>query len=94
MTQKEGQTKGTDKNTRPAKTHQDFWKPKLRRRSFRGPNRKIVEIPEWQIRMKHQRREAWFNLDTDNQFAAAVKARDIYLSLVSAGWVARSADAR
>ena len=84
----EGQTRGTDKPTRAAKTHQDFWKPKLRRRSFKARDGHAVEIPEWQVRMKHERREAWFNLNTANLAAAAVKARDIYLSLVSAGWEA------
>ncbi len=82
----EGQTKGTDRKSRAAKTHQDFWKPKLRRRSFKARSGATVEIPEWQVRMKHNRREAWFNLDSANQSTAAVKARDIYLSLVSLGW--------
>ena len=36
--------------------------------------------------MKHQRREAWFNLETANQAVAAIKARDVYVSLVSVGW--------
>lgn len=36
--------------------------------------------------MFHLGREAWFNLETANQSAAATKARDIYLSLVAAGW--------
>ena len=88
----EGQTRGTDKPTRAAKTHQDFWKPKLRRRSFKARDGHSVEIPEWQVRMKHERREAWFNLNTANLATAAVKARDIYLSLVSAGWEATIAE--
>jgi integrase len=84
----EGQTGGTDKKARAAKTHQDFWKPKLRQRSFKDRNGKTVEIPEWQIRMKHNRQEAWFNLETANRATAAIKARDIYVSLVSVGWPA------
>lgn len=36
--------------------------------------------------MFHLNREGWFNLKTANQAAAAIKARDIYLSLISAGW--------
>jgi integrase len=36
--------------------------------------------------MFHRGREGWFNLATASQAAAAVKARDIYLSLVAAGW--------
>jgi len=38
--------------------------------------------------MFHLGREAWFNLETANQSAAAAKARDIYLSLVASGWAA------
>ena len=36
--------------------------------------------------MRHLGRDVWFNLDTANVSVAAVNARDIYLSLVSAGW--------
>ncbi len=36
--------------------------------------------------MFHLNRESWFNLGTANQITAAIKARNIYLSLVSAGW--------
>jgi len=36
--------------------------------------------------MFHLGKEAWFNLDSANQAVAAIKARDIYLSLVSSGW--------
>ncbi len=38
--------------------------------------------------MFHLNREAWFNLATPNQSAAAIKARDIYVALVSTGWEA------
>lgn len=38
--------------------------------------------------MRHLGRNVWFNLDTANVAAATVKARDIYLSLVAAGWAA------
>ncbi len=71
---------------RAAKTHQDYWKGKLKRRTYLSRDGARVEIPEWQVRMFHRGREAWFNLDTPNQTTAAIKARDIYVSLVSAGW--------
>lgn len=83
-----GQTNRTDKVSRAAKTHQDYWKPRLKHRQYRDRDGRTVEIPEWQVRMFHLGREAWFNLDSANQTAAAVKARDIYLSLVSGGWAA------
>lgn len=81
-----GQTDDEPKRARAAKTHQDYWKLRLRRRRFKGRDGQEVEIPEWQVRMKHLSREAWFNLDTANQSAAAIKARDIYVALVSSGW--------
>lgn len=81
-----GQTNRTDKAARPAKTHQDYWKTRLKHRRYQDREGKTVEIPEWQVRMFHLGREAWFNLDTANQTAAAIKARDIFLSLASAGW--------
>lgn len=71
---------------RAAKTHQDYWRARLKKRTYREGSGKVVEIPEWQVRMFHLRREGWFNLDTPNQAAAAVKARDIYLSLQAVGW--------
>lgn len=73
---------------RQSKTHQDYWKAKLKRRSYLGRDGERAEIPEWQVRMFHLKREAWFNLETPNQAVAAIKARDIYLSLVSVGWEA------
>ncbi len=86
-----GQTNLPATASRLPKTHQDYWKKKLKLRSYldRGGNR--VEIPEWQVRMFHLGREAWFNLESANQSVAAIKARDIYLSLVSRGWDATNA---
>lgn len=86
-----GQTEPNDRQNRLAKTHQDYWKARLRRRTYLDRKGKRVEIPEWQVRMFHLGREAWFNLDTANQVAAAGKARDIYLSLISVGWGATNA---
>lgn len=75
-------------DSRRAKTHQDFWKRRLVRRTYEDRDGRRVEMPEWHIRIADLGRRAWFNLGTPNQAAAAVKARDIYLSLVSAGWEA------
>lgn len=78
-------------NSRPAKSHQDFWKTRLVHRSYKDGNGQTVEMPEWHVRIADRGRRAWFNLETANQAAAAVKARDIYLMLVSAGWEATMA---
>jgi len=85
----EGGQTGTDKVTRLAKTHQDYWQTRLRKRSFLSRDGKTeTEIPTWQVRLKHLGKEWWFNLGTPNRAAAAIKARDIYLSLLSVGWQA------
>lgn len=73
---------------RAAKSHQDYWAGRIKRRSYVRRDGKSVEIPEWQVRMFNLGRQEWFNLATANHAAAAVKARDIYLSIVSAGWEA------
>lgn len=67
------------------KTHQDYWGSRLRKRSYehRGVR---VEIPEWQIRLQHERREQWFNLGTANKEQAAGLARDVYIFLKANGW--------
>ena len=44
--------------------------------------------PEYSVRMLHLGLEVWFYLETANELAAAAKARDIYHSLVAAGWIA------
>lgn len=73
---------------RAAKTHQDYWKTRIKRRPFRDGGGALVVPPEYSVRMFHLGREVWFNLETANQWAGAAKARDIYLSLVAAGWTA------
>ncbi len=70
---------------RLGKTHQDYWKARLLKRSYAW-NGKQVQLPDWQCRIAHLGRREWFNLDTPNKDAAALKAREIYLSLISAGW--------
>ncbi len=71
-----------------ARTHQKFWEPRLQQRDYINGAGVRVLVPTWQVRMQHLGRREWFNTHTANQAAAAIKARDIYLSLVSAGWEA------
>jgi integrase len=68
------------------KTHQDYWFSRLRKRGYKDRAGRSVEVPEWQVRLKQDGREAWFNLGTANQAAAAVKARDIYIFVLANGW--------
>ena len=74
------------KPERRAKTHQDFWKERLARRSYENGDGRLIQMPEWQVRIAFRGRREWFNLGTANQALAAVKARDIYVSIVAAGW--------
>ncbi len=68
------------------KDHADFWQARLKRRSYKDRQGRVVEVPEWQVRMFHAGKEDWFNLGTANKAAASVKARDIYLHLKMHGW--------
>lgn len=81
-----GMLKGMISVRRAAKTHQDFWKARIKRCTFRGRDGRRYSPPEFYVRMFHDKREAWFCLETANAAAAAIKARDIYLSLLGAGW--------
>jgi integrase len=81
-----GQSPAKRKGKLP-KTHQDYWLGRLRKRTYLAPDRKTeVEIPTWQVRLFHAGKEGWFNLDTANQAAAAVKARDVFVFLKANGW--------
>jgi len=81
--------KGTERvQTKLGKTHVDYWYSKLRKRIFSGRDGLQVQVPDWQVRLKHLGRSMWFNLKTANAAEAAVKARDIYISLIANGWEA------
>lgn len=76
---------GQPKTMRLSKDHADFWLGRIKKRSYHSPSGKIL-IPEWQVRLFHEKRESWFNLGTNNKAAAASKARDIWRHLQSFGW--------
>ncbi|MBW8782973.1 MAG: tyrosine-type recombinase/integrase [Verrucomicrobia bacterium] len=84
MAQTVAQTK-TATDGRRSKTHQDFWKTRLLKRTYRDRDGQMVEMPEWHVRIAALGQRNWFNLGTSNQAAAAVKARDIYVSLITVG---------
>lgn len=76
----------TVKKASYGKTDVRYWPAKLKKRSYKGPDGKLVQIPEWQVRLFSGGREAWFNLGTPNKDFAAAKARDIFLSIQASGW--------
>lgn len=93
---KKGTERGQTRNLRTAKiksrlskTHADYWFSRLRKRSYAARKTgKRIEVPDWQVRLKKDRREAWFNLGTPNQAAAAKKAKEIFTFLEANGWEA------
>jgi len=68
-----------------AKTHSDYWKARLERRCYTHEG-KLVEVNEWSIRIQYLGKRKSFALGTNNKDVAAIKARDIYLSIVAKGW--------
>lgn len=74
--------------SRHARTHQKYWEPRLKKRAYINDQGQRITIPEWQIRLQHLGRREWFNTHTANRGAAAIIARDIFVSLVASGWEA------
>jgi integrase len=77
---------GPEKRGRLGRTHQDYWRARLVKRDYDWQG-KTIELPDWNVRIAYLGRREWFNLQTANGDDAAVKARDVYLSLISAGWL-------
>lgn len=70
---------------RLGRTHQSYWDKRLKKRSYVAGG-KTITIPSWQVRIAHLGRREWFNLETSNKGDAAVKAKEIFVSLVAHGW--------
>lgn len=68
------------------KTHVDYWAARLEKRTFLQKGGARVEIPDYQVRIQHLGRVAYFNLKTANATEAALKAREIYVHLIAYGW--------
>ena len=69
------------------KTHANYWKSRLEHRTY-SRDGKTFEVAEWSVRIHFKGIRKSFDLETANKEEAAVKARDIYLSLVAKGWSA------
>lgn len=80
-----GPARKVESGRNAARTHVDYWKPRLVRRSYKheGEDR---EINDYYVRIQHGGRREFFPLHTSNRDAGAIKARDIYLSVKGAGW--------
>src|SRR6266704_5392243 len=71
------------------KTHVAFWRARVERRNYEYEG-KTLEVPEYSVRMKFGGIRKRLALGTALKEEAALKARDIYLSLVAKGWSTRS----
>src|SRR2546425_11002618 len=69
------------------KTHANYWKARLEHRTY-SRDGKTFEVAEWSVRIHFNGIRKSFDLETANKEEAAVKARDIYLSLLAKGWSA------
>src|SRR5438105_1919977 len=67
------------------KTDVRYWHVGIFKPAY-GRNGKTLVSEDWAIRIQWRGRRELFNLRTPNKAAAAAKARDIYTSLVGAGW--------
>ncbi len=70
---------------RLSRSHADYWKPRLFRRAYEHKGREH-EVNDLYVRIQHGGRREFFPLHTTNHDAAAIKARDIFLTVKGAGW--------
>jgi hypothetical protein len=68
------------------KDHSEYWKKRLKKRTFANGDGEIVEISGWQVYVAHKKIRRWFNTGLSNKSEAALKARDFYRDLVANGW--------
>ena len=69
------------------KTHANYWKSRLERRTYTRDG-KTFEVAEWSVRIRFNGIRKSFDLETANKEDAAIKARNLYLSLFAKGWSA------
>jgi len=67
------------------KTDVRYWHGVIFKAAY-GRNGETLVSEDWATRIQWRGRRELFNLRTANKAAAAAKARDIYTSLVGAGW--------
>jgi len=75
-----------DKPVKRSKFHQDYWKDRVRQRSYKDTDGQEILLSEWQVYIQHLGRREWFQLGSPVRAAAARKAAEIYASLRAQGW--------
>lgn len=76
------------KSARPSslpKTDVRYWQAVLFHPSYTREGM-THQLADWAVKIQHRGRRETFSLSTPNKAAAAARAKDIYLSLQSAGW--------
>jgi hypothetical protein len=68
------------------KTHEDYWKRRLKRRTYTTAEGGTRVVPEWQVQLCKDGQQRWVNLETSNKEVAAKKARDTWARLRAEGW--------
>jgi len=68
-----------------SRSHADYWKSRLFRRSYKHEGTQH-QVNDLYVRIQHGGRREFFPLQTTNQDAAAVRARDIYNFIKANGW--------
>jgi hypothetical protein len=68
-----------------ARTDVRYWQDAIIKPTYTRDGQ-VFSLENWAARIQWRGRRELFNLQTPNKAAAAAKARDIYLMLVSAGW--------
>ena len=67
------------------KTDVRYWHNAIFKPTYRRDEQRL-RVEDWAARIQWRGRRELFNLKTSNKAAAAVKAKDIYTTLVGAGW--------
>jgi len=68
-----------------SKDHVNHWRDKLYHFGYTVDGKRITQT-DWGVKIQYRGRREEIPLRTPNKDAAAIKARDIYFSLVASGW--------
>ena len=74
-----------------SRTHAGYWKDRLEKRCYTRDG-ELHEVNEWSVRIQHLGKRQSFALRSSNAETAAIKARDLYMTVVSKGWAAAEAE--
>lgn len=73
-------------SSRLPKSHEGYWKQRLKRRAYTTGQGERRAVPEWQVQLCKDGQQRWLNLETSNRDLAARKARDAWVKLQADGW--------